>query len=600
MVTTNTSVIKQIKGTNNVPYELNAKYWNGYEVDDLMGVIHGVVDTYVIDAKTNGDANYKAVVEATTSQISTTQSVLKGLVKTPPTGDFKVGDIILMGATSDGKMNFDRWISSVGTGTNPTITLDVLETQVATHHHTFGISTTTQKALTSVSETTTTKSNVATVGTAVANVLTGTSGDVVTSVSYDDKGSHNLDISVSTSGASSAGHSHSIDKHSHTITFKPTTLVSTTADVVNSLSTSTTTPHSHTVVSAAGIPQNSNQITYVTGGSTSDFIISLKDSNNNTTTSTDLTTNDIPEKTVTSESGSHSHTLSSAQTDDVVTAVTVAPSVITDVTFNYSAPSLASTVVTSVVKNQVSLVTSAALSGTTSFISSWGASVDKDGVLSFSANSSSVGIAVSTSLIDTVGDVITSSQTQGSASLTPIKESQSVSTGKVSVSGTIANAGSHTHGFSHTHTINGHTHTYVKTVKDQTGAAYTTLSTSNYTPHTHNASVSVASIATDGNQITYVTGGGKTTVVGTMISTDKSFTTTEVSLTTDSKYYKLDGTITFPGLSVGSKTLSTTSITPASDMGEKAIKAITFTSANVIKTVTSGDSIKTSKNVGGE
>jgi hypothetical protein len=235
-----------------------------------------------------------------------------------------------------------------------------------------------------------------------------------------------------------------------------------------------------------------------------------------------------------------------------------------------------------------------------SVVISWVASVDGNGILSFThpRGSQSAGSA---SL-----DAPRGSQSAGSASLDAPRASQSRSYGTPTISVTCEDAGLHQHGFSHTHTIPSHTHTveshshtYYKTIASATGSAYTSLNTSSHTPHTHSANVSVAGTATNAGAITFVTGGTTTSVVRDMKGSAQSFTTTGTAPETDTKYYKLSGDITFPGLSVGKKTISTTSITPAADGGAKALTGITFTSASVVKTVTNG-TIDTSSNIGGE
>ena len=156
------AVIKQIKATNDsTPYDIDAKYWDGHQFSEITNLVHGVVDTYVIPAQTGTSAtsDYKAIVESSAAQVTTTTAKLGVLTGTPAASwdKFGVGDIVLMGATSDGKVNFDRWISSVDDSGN--VTLDVLETQVATHYHTFPthtLSTTSAKVLTSVKINTTT------------------------------------------------------------------------------------------------------------------------------------------------------------------------------------------------------------------------------------------------------------------------------------------------------------------------------------------------------------------------------------------------------------------------------------------------------------
>jgi alkaline phosphatase len=134
-----------------------------------------------------------------------------------------------------------------------------------------------------------------------------------------------------------------------------------------------------------------------------------------------------------------------------------------------------------------------------------------------------------------------------------------------------------------------------KSVTDATGIAYTSLNTSSYTPHSH-GSVSVIANATNGSEFTYVTGGSKTSVVVDLKGDSQSFTTTSSSATTDTKYVRLTGDITFPGLTVSTKTLSTTTVTPAVAGTEKPLASISFTTGDFVTNV----SDKTSVNVGGD
>lgn len=568
---TNT-IIKQIQ-TSAGTHDIDAKYWGGHEFSEISDLVHGVVDTFVIPAQDNAadGSDYKKVVESSDAQVETTTSALATLVGRPIDFDkFGVGDVILMGATSDGTKNFDRWISDVS---GNVIKLDVLETQVAAHHHTIAITTTSGKALTGVSGNPSTVT-LTSVGSAV-NVLTDASGTFVTSVEYDANGKDDLSLSSSSASGSVASHSHTVTAHSHS--FTPSSLVSQTASAYTSLTSAKHNIHSHTVVSAAGKWTNGTAFNVATGVSTSaEFIKNLKDSSNQTTgantagltakantaalaTSAQTSSDTIGEVVKTTSSGSHTHTVTTTTKTDVVTGVSIAASVVTSV--NYTKPTVAA-----------SVVTSAYLT------------VDSTGVLSLSAPRDS----------------------QSAGSLSVDRIAQSYTSGKVEASGSAASAGAHQHGFSHTHaipshthSIDNHTHTYVKTIMSETGFAITSLSTSSYTPHTHSANISAASTAANVSEVNIVTGGSQTEVVRNLKTSD--FSTETSSPTTDTKYVALVGEITFPGLTVttSSVSTSTSSITPAVAGTQKAISSITFTSANFIKTVTSGSAIKTTKNIGG-
>ena len=96
--------IKQIKDSAGVAHDLDAKLWDGHSYSELTSMVHGVVDTYVIAAQTAGSETdvYKAVVQSTAAQCSTTVSNLNTLTGVSSTNTYKVGDIVLMGATSTG------------------------------------------------------------------------------------------------------------------------------------------------------------------------------------------------------------------------------------------------------------------------------------------------------------------------------------------------------------------------------------------------------------------------------------------------------------------------------------------------------------------
>lgn len=594
--------IKQIKDSAGTSHDLDAKFWDGHSYSELTSMVHGAVDTYVIAAQTSGTADYKAVVESSAAQCSTTVTALNTLTSSTSTNTYNVGDIILMGATSDGKINFDRWVSKIS-GT--TVYLDVLETQVATHTH--NVTTGSGKALTGANTPTTTTVNVAKVGSAVSVVTSGT-GTVVTGVAYNGTGSNTMKIESVSSGG--VGHSHTVNNHTHSITLGQSALVSQKASAFTSLISTSLTPHSHgSNVTAAGTPTNSASFKYVSGGGTDTFIKTLKDSDDiatgvnvsgKTTGGQTLTTN-APSGTTTAAGGSHNHTLSSGETGTLVTAATVADKVITNVTIANNT-SVATNVVTSVTKVSKTVVTSAALTGVKTFVST--VTVDANGVLTF--NTSTVGISAPTATVSCVNSITSATQSTGAPTLTLSSTTQSVSTGKVAVSGTTSTVASHTHTFSHTHTISAHTHsieehthTYKKSVQNDTGSAYISLTSAYYTPHTHGNNVTAAGSKTDGTAITVVTSGTTTEVVRNLV-TDKAFTSTSSAPSTNEAQYKLSGDISCPALSVTVVSthtlLSRSSINPAADGGAKAITAITFTSANFINSVTQ----KTSTNNGGK
>jgi hypothetical protein len=484
-----------------------------------------------------------------------------------------------------------------------------LETRVQTHHHTVTVPTVTKtstKVLTSATVGTTTSKNMAYVSSAVT-VVTGASNaneTVVTSVAHDANGGHALKIETGTSA--DYGHKHTLDAHAHGVTYDKTT-VSRNINAYTSLSTSSHTPHTHTVVSVAGKSTNGTAINYVvdTPKSTDTFIKTLKDATSTTatggatpgtnavglSTATQVSTDTVGNVVKTTSAGTHSHGVTTTTDINVVKTVTLADKVLTGL--NYTAPSVAGTVVTA-----VSLSKS---SGST--VTSWTATVDSAGILSFGV---STGDRVS-SITFTSG---TASQSAGSCTAT--STNQSHTSGKVSSTGSAADAGAHQHGFSHTHTIashshtvDSHTHTYYKTIASETAAAITGLSTKSHIPHTH-TNISAAGISTDASSpITYVYGGGTTTAVRDLTITATSATVDSATPGMSTVYQKVTGTITYPGFTLGTKKLSemlsTKSINPAADSGEKPAMSITTTSVSVVGTLSVGSTTtKTSTNVGGE
>lgn len=601
---------------------IDATYLGGHTFEQIESMVHGGVETYVIPSSKSSVSGYTTIVESTESTLTTTKTVLDNLTNGQANGGYKLGDVILMEATSDGKKVFDRWVSKVE-GEN--ITLAVLETQVAKHHHTVGVTTSKAKALTSATPTSTDNA-IPTVGSAVT-VLTGTSGEVITSVDHDDKGGHDLAIVTATSTSTDAvGHSHTVNSHSHTVKFTPSTLVSQNVAAYTSLTSAKHTPHTHTNATVAGAHVDASKFTYATGGGSTDtFIKTLTDSSSTTntgsntkglttdsntaglTTSTQASTDTVGSTVLTLSNGAHGHTVTTTTTSNVVTDVTLAANVTTSVKLNYTAPTVQETVVTNVTYTSAKVVYSATLTGTKTFMSTWSASVDDSGVLSFSNTTATVGISAPTKTMASKITVTTDSQSAGSASLTVTSATQTYTSGKVGASGNATEAGLHQHGFSHTHAIPSHTHgvashthTYVKTVASTTGSAYVSLSTSSYTPHTH-TNATVAGAHSNGGEFKYLTGGSTTDVVRNLKDAEQSYTSTPSSPGTDAKYYKLSGDITFPGLTLGKKTLSTTTVTPAVAGTEKPIKSITYgSSSDFVTSVTVDNNGKTSTNIGGE
>lgn len=615
MADTNNKIIRQISTDSSSTYDIAAKYLTDAsgnyltyasihdeidsvqndlndKYDELVGIAQGVIDTYVIPTS-NQDIEGDIVGSDlhTTDEISVA-TLLSLVVPENKSGKFKVGDIILMEAEStDGKKAFDRWVSWVSED-GVQVKLTVLESQVAKHYHEVDTITdvsrtiSSAKALTSATPTPTT-ATMATVGTEVENVLTGGSGYVVTNIGWDkNDGScdHNLTIELSTTSSSDAvGHTHTVNSHSHTVSFTPTAIVSQNVSAYTLLSTSTYTPHTHTIVSAAGLPSNDTAIEYVyQGGKTETFIKELKEISESTgvnasglvtkqnsdgvKTSEQTSEDSIGTAVLTTSSGSHTHSLS-AETAKVITSAIVATKVLTSVAVDFE-PNIATNVVTS-----------------------WICSVS-DGVLNFNSSSTT--------------------QDKGNVTVTTDSFSQSVSYASAAVTGTAKSNGAHSHGFSHTHTIPSHTHdieehthTYIKTIVSTSGSAYTSLSTSSYTPHKHDINVNAANVMTSdtSSEFTYVYDGMTTDVVQTLKSSSfDGFTVSESNPNTSTVYQKITGDIAAPAITFSSKLLSTVNIIPAKDSEEKPIRSITYDSTNFLTDVTittSSGTINTKINSGG-
>ena len=325
------------------------------------------------------------------------------------------------------------------------------------------------------------------------------------------------EIITSTDGGS--GHSHTVNSHKHSITVNPnSSFVSSTVSVYSTLTSAMHKPHSHTNTTVAGSPTTLDSFKVVNGGSTDTFIKSLKDSDPLNTSEEKLTTNSNSGTSLatstqvsgnkeggdvkTETDGNHNHSVTTTTDVSVITGVTVATSVVVSASLNYTKPTVASTVLTSVSYSAPQ----------SSVVTSWSCAVDASGILSFNTSTGNrvTGVTIGTSSAD---------QSAGSCSLDAPRVSQTFTSGKVGATGTAASGGSHTHGFNHTHTIPSHTHTipshshtYVKSVQDQTGSAYKSLTSSYHTPHSH-SDVTVAGAHSDDKEFKYIDGGEQTLVV---------------------------------------------------------------------------------------
>lgn len=611
--------IKQIRTDASHIYDIEALHFGNYTPEQWESMLHGSIDTYVIPLSKSSVSSYKTIVEATGNTISSvSKSTLDDLVKVP--GTYKLGDVILMEALgTETTPIFDRWISNVtGSGDTATYTLSVLETQVATHHHKLPTPST-SSAIKSV-KASSRSVNIPTVGTAV-NVLTSAKGTFVTSVAYSNSGSDGK-VLTSESGTGSVSHSHTVNAHNHSITFKPTSLVSRNISAVYSVTSKNYTPHTHTSTTVATAAKNGTAFTYVTGISQTDiFIKTLKYTSTNTgaasgntgdsgelLTSTQASTDTVGDVVKTKSAGTHKHTVTAATITSVVTDATVAANVVTSVKLTFTKPTVQANVVTSVTKVAKTAASNVSLTGTKTFMSTWTASVDANGILSFSNTTATVGISSGSVTISGVSEITSGTQSAGSASIDAPRSAQSRTYGAPTISVTCNDAGAHQHGFSHTHKIashkhslGSHTHTYSKAETSASAAAVINLTTGSHTPHSH-STVNVIATATNSTAIKYLDDVSTTSVVRDLLSTDQTFTTTSAAPETNVAYTRLSGTITFPGISAptGSVTTSSASIKPAVEGTTTALSDITFNTGTFVTGYSSTMSnTKTGANVGG-
>jgi hypothetical protein len=625
------NVIRQIN-TGNAIYNIDAAYLDGHTFEEIQRMVQGGVSTYVISESKKNAEGYDDVVRSNDNTIITTRTILNEL--TNSSDSYKIGDIILMEEVSDGSKVFDRWVSAVdgvddeisGGSDDEIIILAVLETQVATHHHTISATAGKGDALTGIDKTTLTTKTLATVGENV-DVLTNVSGSFVTSVDYDSNGSNNLTL-VGTSGSGSVGHSHTVNSHNHSVSVNPNDFVASTISVYTTLNSDTFVTHTHeNNINVAGSFTNVDSITYVTDNHTSDLFVKTLSSNNEDTSLVSLVTNSNVSGLSTSEQtsddvvgdvvkttsvDSHTHAINITTDESFVTSVSLASDVVVSV--DYTEPTVAPSVLTSIafVERRTALLgTGTDINSTSgSFLNNWSCSVDSNGVLFFETNTSSALVSVELDQdvrkIDTtiIGEVVSVEQNAGSCIVSTA--TQSYTSDKVTLIGDTEAAGAHVHGFSHTHIIPEHTHDipehthkYVRNTVGDTGSAITSLNTATYIPHIHTENVSVAGAHKEGETLTYINSGEKTSVVHTLKNEQISYTTTSSSPGTDVQYVGIAGEIVFPGLSVttGSVSTETTTVTPAVDSKEKAIAAIAFTSGKFVTDVNIDN--KTSGNIGG-
>lgn len=149
--------------------------------------------------------------------------------------------------------------------------------------------------------------------------------------------------------------------------------------------------------------------------------------------------------------------------------------------------------------------------------------------------------------------------------------------------------GTSTDGVGHSHSISGHTHTVTPTaLVSQNADAYTALSTTSFTPHSH-GSTSVAGAHKNSSAITYAT--GVSSVSGTYV-VDLKETSTNTggqSLTTKSNSAANTSSITVASA-------STIDSAKTSSAGAHTHNVTTTTTEDVVKTVTLAPNVVTSVN----
>ena len=603
-------VIRQIQTDSNNVYTIDAPLWEGHRFSDVTSMIHGVVDTYVIneiESTSSLISEYNAIVDSTATTMSTTTSIINSLVDKTPTGGYKVGDIVLLEATD----KFDRWVSKVE---GDTVYLTVLETQVGTHHHTVNLPTLTQSsslALVSYNPVETSYT-VAKAGASI-KVITSVGGTFLTSVEYENDGVNDLVLTTS-STTGDVG-------HKHTVSFTPTSIVSRSIAAYTSLSTDEYTPHKHDTASVdvAAKITSTGSVNYVTGASeTPTFIKTLISSKAVTDAASTTTTGENAsgkatgiqvsgstsgDNLKTSDVENHTHSVSvKTGSGKVVTSISYAAKVVTSVSFNTG--DLQTKVLIDVKTSSYTVPTAWSDANTSSFLNA--CVVDEFGILSFTSGSA-VTSAKTITGSNTVKVVNTiESGSQSVASLNAPRTDQKSVREDVALTVTETAAGGHQHGFNHIHNIDAHTHSfahthgYVRTDVSTTDTAIKSLLSTSHEIHTHASSdpvkVAGSSTADNDNKLTYVYGGVSTNVVRDLKSS--AFT----SFTVSSVYHSLEGDIKCPSIKgiPGSISLLTASIRPAVDSGETAIKSITITSDKFITGVDySSTSVDTGANVGG-
>jgi hypothetical protein len=189
-------VISLIEDTAGTQHPINAEYIDGYSWDDIINILNGKYETWVVANNTTSFGLSTPPTPGTTSitQVTTTDNVNH-------IADMKVGDVILVVAEDVP----DYWVSSI-TGTEGSVT--AIKIQKLETVHTALVTDPQHKHTGSVAGTSKTYAN----GTVVAATATDTNKFLTA-------------VSVSHSGGTI-----SVDAHSHTFTGTAATIKPTVAD----------------------------------------------------------------------------------------------------------------------------------------------------------------------------------------------------------------------------------------------------------------------------------------------------------------------------------------------------------------------------------
>lgn len=193
---TTSQVISLIEDTNGVQHPINAEYIDGYSWDDIIDILNGKYETWVVDNNTTSFGLTDAPTPGTTSitQVQTSDNVNH-------IADMKIGDVILVVADDVP----DYWVSSITgeEGSVTAITVQKLETvhtalvNDSKHNHT---------------------------GSVAGTSKTYANGTVV-EATESDTNKFLTAVSVSHSGGTIT-----VDKHSHAFTGTESTITPTVAD----------------------------------------------------------------------------------------------------------------------------------------------------------------------------------------------------------------------------------------------------------------------------------------------------------------------------------------------------------------------------------